>query len=68
MDPGEPSGRRNKDLFVPKKDGSLYSYVDYRGLNSDTVKDRYPFPLISEALDTLHEPVISKLELQDAHP
>ena len=24
MDPGEPSGRRSKDLFVPKKDGSLY--------------------------------------------
>ena len=34
-------------LFVPKKDGSLRMYVDYRQLNDQTVKNRYPLPLIS---------------------
>jgi hypothetical protein len=38
-------------LFVPKKDGSLRLYVDYRGLNKVSVKNRYPLPLISEILD-----------------
>src|SRR5258706_8455070 len=40
-------------LFVRKKDGTLRLCVDYRGLNAVTVKDRYPLPLISEALDRL---------------
>jgi len=40
-------------LFVKKKDGTLRLCVDYRGLNAVTVKDRYPLPLISEALDRL---------------
>lgn len=36
-------------LFVPK-DGSLKLCIDYRGLNAITLKNRYPLPLISEAL------------------
>ena len=40
-------------LFVPKKDRTLYLYVDYRTLNLVTIKDRYPLPLISETLDRL---------------
>jgi hypothetical protein len=34
-------------LFVPKKDGGLTLCVDFRGLNSVSVKNRYPLPLIT---------------------
>jgi hypothetical protein len=33
-------------LFVPKKNGKLRMCVDYRQLNEETVKNRYPLPLI----------------------
>jgi hypothetical protein len=40
-------------LFVKKKDGSLRLCVDYRNLNSVTIKNQYPLPLINETLDRL---------------
>ncbi|KAK4701806.1 putative transposase, partial [Phenoliferia sp. Uapishka_3] len=40
-------------LFVRKKDGSLRLCVDFRNLNSVTVKNKYPLPLIGETLDRL---------------
>lgn len=40
-------------LLVKKKDGSDRLCVDYRELNSNTVRDSYPLPLISEQIDTL---------------
>ena len=40
-------------MFVPKKDGGLRLYVDFRGLNKVTIKNRTPLPLISETLDRL---------------
>jgi hypothetical protein len=43
-------------------------YVDYRGLNKITIKNRYPLPLISELLDRLgHAKIFSKLDLRDAY-
>ena len=36
-----------------KKDGKLQLYVDYRLLNSKTLKDAYPLSRIDEALDVL---------------
>jgi hypothetical protein len=33
-------------LFVPKKDRKLQIYIDYRQLNKQIVKNRYPLPLI----------------------
>jgi len=41
-------------LFVKKKDGSLRMCIDYRALNSQTVKNRYAFPRIDELLDRLY--------------
>jgi transposase InsO family protein len=55
-------------LFVPKKDGTLRLCVDYRGLNSITVKNRYPLPLIGEILDRVNgATVFSKIDLKDAY-
>ena len=55
-------------LFVPKKDGSLRLYVNYRGLNKVTVKNRYPLPLMGEILDRVNgASVFSKIDLKDAY-
>ena len=35
-------------LFIPKKDGKLRLYIDYRKLNNITIKNRYPLPNIGE--------------------
>jgi hypothetical protein len=40
-------------LFVLKKDGSLRLYIDYRRLNSVTIKNRYLLPLILEILNRI---------------
>ena len=34
-------------FFIKKKDGSLWLVQDYQALNSMTVKNKYPLPLIS---------------------
>ena len=55
-------------LFVPKKDGSLRLYVDYRGLNLIIVKNRYPLPLITEIIDRVTgAKYFSKIDLKDVY-
>ena len=55
-------------IFVKKKDGSLRLCVDYRVLNEVTKKDRYPLPLIGEALDRLHTAkYFTKLDIKEAY-
>ena len=55
-------------LFSPKKDGSLRLCVDYRGINSITVKNRYPLPLTSEIMDRVNGAQwFSKIDLKDAY-
>ncbi len=55
-------------FFVPKKDGSLRLCVDYRGLNQISRKNRYPLPLISEAIDRLFvAKFYTKLDICDAY-
>ena len=42
-------------LFIKKKDRSLRLYIDYRGLNKVTIKNRHPLLLIAELLEQLAE-------------
>jgi hypothetical protein len=51
-------------LFVKKKDGILRMYIDYRALNSQTVKNRYALLRINELLDCLYDAkIFTKLDL-----
>ena len=55
-------------LFVKKKDGGLRLCVDYRALNNITIKNRYPLPLIPEALDRLRKArIFTKMDLRGAY-
>ena len=42
-------------LFVLKKNRKLRPYIDYRQLNSITIKDRYLLPLINKLYNRLRE-------------
>ena len=38
-------------LLAPKEDGGLRVCIDYRGLNAQTVKDRFPIPHAEDLFD-----------------
>lgn len=40
-------------LFVKKKDGTMRLCIDYRSLNDQTIKNKYPLPYIDEIFDQL---------------
>ena len=42
-------------FFVPKKDGTLHPCQDYRYLNSHTIRNTYPLPLIPELIDDMKD-------------
>ena len=51
-------------FYIPKKDGSLQLFQDYRKLNQVTIKDKTPLPLIREIIDELKEAkYFNKLDL-----
>ena len=51
-------------FFVPKKDGKKRIVQDYRYLNSWTIKNNYPLPLISDLIDSIgKKKVFIKIDL-----
>uniref|UniRef100_A0A3P9MQ90 Gypsy retrotransposon integrase-like protein 1 n=1 Tax=Oryzias latipes TaxID=8090 RepID=A0A3P9MQ90_ORYLA len=55
-------------FFVVKKDKTLRPCIDYRELNSITVKDKYSLPLISSVFDSVQgAQIFSKFDLRNAY-
>jgi len=55
-------------LFVTKKDRTLRLCVDYKKLNSVTIKNKYPLPSIPTLLDNLQAATLySKIDLRAAY-
>ena len=55
-------------LFVPKKNGSLKLYINYRGFNKVTIKNQYFLLLIDETLDCfISTQIFTKLNLKNAY-
>ena len=53
---------------MPKKNERLRLCVDYRGLNTITIKNRYSLPLITKTLNRLYGfKVFTKLNLKDIY-
>ena len=55
-------------LFAPKAGGGLRLCVDYRQLNSITIKNRYPLPLIAELQDKIQgAQIFTTIDLRAAY-
>jgi len=52
-------------FFIGKKDGGKQMIMDYHNLNSQTVKNNYLLPLITELIDNMgSKKVFTKMDLR----
>ena len=55
-------------LFIPKAEGIIWLYVDYRRLNKIIIKNWYPLLLVGELFNRLsHAKIFTKLDLCNAY-
>jgi hypothetical protein len=55
-------------MFVLKKKGGLRLYINYRGLNTATIKNQTPLFFISKILDRLrYSKIFIKFDLKDVY-
>jgi hypothetical protein len=55
-------------LFAKKPGGGLQFCIDYRDINSKTIKNRYPLPLIKATLNLLRKaPRYTKQDVRGAY-
>ena len=53
-------------LFVLKDNRTLQLYIDYKGFNWITIKNKYPLPFIKDLMDQLNQvKYFLKIDLRD---